>query len=467
MAAPNNVVTPMEAKMNIQTSGKRGMRPQFDKRAYTHIAIKNAVPEMLFTRLGKQVTIGKNNAKSVEIRRTAPLPLIVVPLVEGITPTGDSIIHTVKTVEVEQYGNYVTLSDIVADGAPDPQVKEASELLGANAGDSLEHIAGTSLAVGTNVKFAGGAVSRSTVVNGITFNEVKKLRSQLKKAKAKTDGGFYPMIMHTDVLLDLSNDPKVEAIMVQENDTIFKDIMVTKIGKFKIYESSSEALVVRAGDLVPNADPNLAIKTLQITEINTQTRTVNVFQTLSAAQATALAGLSVRVNGIAYTIASAVAGANGEATVIFGGTNDLVMWKDSVITTPGGGVDGRNVYLTYAFGKDSYVNIDFIKRGFEIIVKPATDPLNQRSTVGWKAGVKTVIAEEDKFIRYESLSSDDGDIPHVISGASGVLTSVELPDGEPNINWTVEQLKTYAELNGIDLIGANVKAEMVEKIRCN
>lgn len=74
------------------------------------------------------------------------------------------------------------------------------------------------------------------------------------------------------------------------------------------------------------------------------------------------------------------------------------------------GADGTGVYSTLFLGKDGYHVIDVAGAGVEIIVKPAgsggtTDPLNQRSTVGWKVplfGAKRTI--EQYIWRFESGS---------------------------------------------------------------
>lgn len=79
------------------------------------------------------------------------------------------------------------------------------------------------------------------------------------------------------------------------------------------------------------------------------------------------------------------------------------------------GAGGVGVYSTLFLGKDAYHVIDVAGAGVEIIVKPAgsagtADPLNQRSTVGWKIpmfGAKRTI--EQYIWRFESGSSLSAD----------------------------------------------------------
>lgn len=75
------------------------------------------------------------------------------------------------------------------------------------------------------------------------------------------------------------------------------------------------------------------------------------------------------------------------------------------------GASNTGIYSTIFLGADAYHVIDVASAGVEIIVKPAgsagtADPLNQRSTVGWKIplfGVKRTI--EQYIWRFESGSS--------------------------------------------------------------
>lgn len=80
----------------------------------------------------------------------------------------------------------------------------------------------------------------------------------------------------------------------------------------------------------------------------------------------------------------------------------------------GAGADGRDVYATLVIGKGAYGVTEVEGGGLETIVKPlgsagAADPLNQRSTIGWKAITTTKILQEQAIIRIETTSTfNDG-----------------------------------------------------------
>lgn len=85
-------------------------------------------------------------------------------------------------------------------------------------------------------------------------------------------------------------------------------------------------------------------------------------------------------------------------------SSEAIVWKDN--SCP----DGLAVYGTLVFGADAYGDTEIDGGGLEMIVKPlgsggTADPLNQRSTVGWKAFKTAKILAEDRMVRIESCSS--------------------------------------------------------------
>lgn len=78
----------------------------------------------------------------------------------------------------------------------------------------------------------------------------------------------------------------------------------------------------------------------------------------------------------------------------------------------GEGAGGEDVHLSCVLGKDAYMVPDIDgKSKPEVIVKApgsagTNDPLNQISSVGWKATFATLRVEELAILRYESLATD-------------------------------------------------------------
>lgn len=84
--------------------------------------------------------------------------------------------------------------------------------------------------------------------------------------------------------------------------------------------------------------------------------------------------------------------------------------EDSLAKIWKGGADGKvAVYATMVFGKDAYGIIEPSAESLEVIIKQrgsagTNDPLDQRSTVGWKASHAAKILYEERMVRIESGS---------------------------------------------------------------
>jgi len=199
------------AELNTQTTGASGLSAEM-KEFYSDYLIDNAEPKLVHDQFGQKHPIPKNGGKTIEFRKYSPLPKLLTPLVDGVTPDGQSL--TVSTIEatVAQYGGYITLSDILLLTAIDNNMVQATKLLGNQAGATLDTITREVLNGGTNVVYAGGVASREALSAVLTVDDVKKAVRALKNQNAEKIGNSYVGIIHPDVSYDLTNDPKWEAV---------------------------------------------------------------------------------------------------------------------------------------------------------------------------------------------------------------------------------------------------------------
>ena len=195
------------ADMNTQTTGTASLSDEM-KTFYSSYLIDNATPKLVHDQFGQKHPIPKNGGKTIEFRKYSPLPKMLTPLTEGVTPDGQSL--TVSTIEatVEQYGGYITISDVLQLTAIDNNMMQATKLLGNQAGATLDTITLEVLNGGTNVIYSGGVSSRSAVADLPTVQDVKKAARALKIQNAEKIGDSFVGIIHPDVSFDLTNDPE-------------------------------------------------------------------------------------------------------------------------------------------------------------------------------------------------------------------------------------------------------------------
>jgi len=196
------------AEMNTNLPSSAGLTDEM-KTYYSDYLIDNAVPKLVHDQFGQKHPIPKNGGKTIEFRKYSPLPKLTTPLQEGVTPDGQSLNMSTVEATVAQYGGYITLSDMLMLTAIDNNLVQATKLLGAQAGATLDTITREVLNGGTNVIFSGGKEAREDLdANSLlTVDDIKKAVRLLKSQNAEKINGDWVGIINPDVAYDLTNDP--------------------------------------------------------------------------------------------------------------------------------------------------------------------------------------------------------------------------------------------------------------------
>lgn len=384
------------------------------KTFYSDYLIDNAAPKLVHDQFGQKQPVAKNGGKTVQFRRYSPLPAATTPLTEGVTPSGRKLTVTGTTADVAQYGDYVELSDMLLLTAVDNNIVQATKLLGAQAGATLDTIVREVVNGGTNVQYADDSVNgRHLLVGGessgnhyLTVNMVKLAARKLKAMNAEKIDGCYVAIIHPDVAYDLMRDSDwVQASEYAGSTNIFEG-EIGKIAGVRFVETS-EAKIFSAPDLMSTAR-TLTVKT----QISSATKNVAVTEAISSADATALAGRKVIIGSTLCEIASASAASAGSATITL--KENISSAAANAVIYPGeAGAKGRAVYSTLILGDNAYGVTEIEGGGLKHITKQlgsagSGDPLNQRATVGWKATKAAKRLVEEYMVRVETTSTFNG-----------------------------------------------------------
>lgn len=301
---------------------------------YDRMLLVRALPLLLHTSYGQVRDIPRNNTQTIKFRKYSSLSLATTPLTEGVTPTGSALSTTDITAIVLQYGDYITLTDVVQLTTLDPVLTETAALLGEQAGQTIDVVCRNVLHAGTNVQYADGVASRVLVdtANKIDATEVRTAVKVLKNANApklnrmvSANQGYattpvnstYVGIIHPDTTFDL------------EDETGWAEVSK--------YADS-------AGTLLPGEVGKLG-----------------------------------DVRFVETTYAKVFAGE---------------------------GAGGIDVYSTLILGRDAYGITRISGEAMRNIVKPlgsggTNDPLDQRSTSGWKAWFVAKILQQLFMLRIE------------------------------------------------------------------
>lgn len=406
---------------NTNVTGDSGMSVEM-KTYYDKVLLKNAFPKLVHNQFGQKRPIPKGGGKIIEFRKSTPFVKQTSPLSEGVTPDGQKISMTSINATIAQYGGYFTYSDILEFTTIDPVIQEGTQLLGHQAGETLDTITREVLNAGTTVQYGDGSVlSRklltafdSTWANNDYFNceVIRRAMLTLRNNKARpVKNGKFVCIIHPEQEYCLKKDTEwIEANKYTRSDKLFEG----EIGEYDgcTFVVSTEAKIF-ASTWLTAAAKNLTVASLA-------TKTFTVDEAITAGEAAALVGQHVWIKGYQYHIASAAAGAAGAATItvtesVSGspGDGDIVYAGDLGSTHIEMPDKGADVASALFIGADAYGVTEIEGMGLQTIIKQkgsagSADPLDQRGTVGWKATHVAKILSELWMVRCETT------IPHVL-----------------------------------------------------
>lgn len=307
--------------------------------------LSRAYPHFVHALWGQVRDIPRNKTENVRFRKYASLSAATTALTEGVTPVGSQASITDITGTVLQYGDFLTLTDYLDMTTIDPYKVELAEVLGDQMGDTLDQLTKNVLIAGTTVQYAQGVVGRTSVAAGMVFtgDEVRKAVRTLQGNNAKP---LTQMIDPSDGFNTSPINPSYVGIISEKTHyDLKKDPDWVKVAEY--------------------ADPEERIHEAEVGSLD------DVRFVLAAANTTTGAGAGVAVAG---------------------------------------GAGGIDVHLTLIFGKEAYGLTRISGEAVKVITKElgasgTADPLDQRSTMGWKATYLVKRLQENFMIRVEHAVS--------------------------------------------------------------
>lgn len=309
---------------------------------YEKQLIKTAEPDLIFDQFGQKAPIPKNGGKTIQFRKYSQLAKQLTPLTEGVTPDGQTMTVSQITATIAQYGGYVTLSDVLELTAIDNNIVQATNIMASQAGRTLDTITRDVVCGGTNVFYAPKIVAGA-------------------KTAVTTRAG-----MDATSALDVDSIMRAVAFLKAQNAKKIGDSYIGIVHPYAAYDLKK--------------DP-------EFVEWNKYTTPEKMWN-----------GEIGKIGDVRFV-------ENSEAKI----------FNDGTATTPTcpSYLDGQttkymSVFMTMILGADAYGVTEVEGGGLQHIVKPlgaGEDPLNQRSTVGWKALKVAERLIEPYMVRIESTGA--------------------------------------------------------------
>lgn len=161
--------------------------------------LKRGMPYLVLEKFGQTYPIPTNSTKVAKFRRyflsgstgaagngtgSYFVPLATTPLVEGVTPAGRNLANQDYTVTLQQYGDFVTISDVIQDTHEDRVLQQSTEILGEQAAQTIETIRFNILKAGLNVFYSNGSL-RTSVNTPITLALQRQITTALNRQNGK------------------------------------------------------------------------------------------------------------------------------------------------------------------------------------------------------------------------------------------------------------------------------------------
>jgi N4-gp56 family major capsid protein len=143
--------------------------------------LKRGMPYMLLEKFGQMKPLPGNKSTTIKFRRYEHLPLTLTPLVEGVTPPAQKLTYTDITATLQQFGNVVAISDVIADTHEDPVFQEAQNVLGEQAAMTIETYRFNQLKAGSNVFYAGSVALQSSIVSPVNRPDQRRIVRSMER----------------------------------------------------------------------------------------------------------------------------------------------------------------------------------------------------------------------------------------------------------------------------------------------
>jgi N4-gp56 family major capsid protein len=164
--------------------------------------LTRAMPYLCLEKIGQTYELPTNNTQTAKFRRyflqgatgsagdgnaqaDFNIPVRINPLIEGVTPQGSRLANQDYTITLQQYGDFITITDVIEDTHTDPVLRVSTDVLGESAALTLETLRFNVLKAGTNVFYANGVAGRANVVAPISLADQRRVTTGLNRQNAK------------------------------------------------------------------------------------------------------------------------------------------------------------------------------------------------------------------------------------------------------------------------------------------
>lgn len=300
--------------------------------------IRIANPKLVYDMFGTPADISPNNSNTIVFNKVLKLSTLEAsPLTEGVTPTEQQFQLQRLEQSINQFGGFATTTDRLVEESISGITSQYNMRIAQQGAETMNKVVRNDLTGGTNVRFQGQAADRNAIT--ATGMPFEDFDFMFKAFKNEDVEPMRPMTSGSQ-----------------------------NIGTSAQRETYPVIIPWEATGLVESLDDGVGNKFVNAQDYNSQ-RSLWTNEYGSFKQFTFI-------------------GNNQTSTAV------------NTAGTP------QTISLSLVFGHGAYHTTKIGASDVEIIIKPlgsagTSDPLNQRSTIGWKAKKGAVIVQPTYMFRYE------------------------------------------------------------------
>lgn len=398
--------------------------------------------------------------------RYARMNVPVAAMTEGVIPTENTFTLEEVTVTLDQWGDYVILTDVVELTTKHPVMEQAQKLLADNAARVMDREITVVMLAGTNVTYGDGSVTARNAITGamiISDGLLKDARATLTNAGAPPFGGpagdaqnsskgyargsGYILVCGPEVVNDIMTPSVNYGSFV--NIAAFTDpglLLTGEVGKwlnFRVVESNFIPRFTRLGNTTVAASGAAAMGLTGLTvtgssgpgglangtyywKLTRKDLQRGFEEVISIAHTTATGGASGRIQfalpstaGYVYNVyfdKTSGGGTSADSNLGLVAQNQVASATVNVDAVAGASTaqppaNIENtvslVHPVFIVAQEALAWVGFYNT--KILMSPATatkdDPLAQKRTIGYKYFGKSVIKDQTRLLRLEVCSS--------------------------------------------------------------
>jgi len=139
---------------------------------YDRVLLMAPQPKYIYTKFAERRQIGTKQGTTIKFRRFSRLSAATTPLTEGVTPTGSQLAKVDLTATLSQYGDYVTLTDVVKLTVEDDLVAKTMELQNDQVNNTTDQLCRDYICASASSTTCSNGSGTATLLNKIDIDGV-------------------------------------------------------------------------------------------------------------------------------------------------------------------------------------------------------------------------------------------------------------------------------------------------------